>query len=1382
MIGSVQLRGWGLACFLLSSFAGAQRSLPVRSSDIRERHRARDHWRSQGRHLPRQNSAALRFRALQQRAVMRAAQAATVLSSSGAWSSLGPLPLPSDASGTGIQDYNWVTGRATAVAIDPNDPSGNTVFVGGAYGGVWKSTNAGTASSSPASVHWTPLTDNQPTLAIGSIAVQPQLSNPNPGKSVVLAGTGETDSSTDSYYGLGILRSADGGQTWALISQDASGTHPFAGMGFSKIAFSSANPNVVVAAGASATEGIIEGLDDSAGANRGIYYSTDAGVTWNLANISDAGVKISPSSITSVTYNAAAARFYAAVRFHGFYSSSDGIKWTRLTLQPGAGVSSSTCPAQSVQPSVCPIYRGEIAVVPNRSGPAGKGEMYLWFVDANDNDQGIWKSVDGGSSWSQINDSAIANCGDALGGCGTEQGTFNLALAAVPNGTATDLYAGAVNLYKCTITSTFPNCSGAGDNSFLNLTHVFGCSNIAKVHPGQHQIAFQVTNGSALLYFANDGGIYRTLDGYSDLLSGACGQNNIFDSLNATLGPMTQFVSMSEAATDPNVIFGGTQDNGTPATAFAQSGGPWVNVDAGDNGYTAVNPTNEDEWFVSTPPDSVSGVNLSTCGDGAGCHTLDFKNNQIADSNQLGGDTGPFYLPFMLDPADPASILVATCRIWRGPSTGSASGGNFFLLSPDFETGGTGACAGSEVNLVRSLAAGGPTDASGFSQAIYVGTSGEGPSLSTTPGGGHVWVTRNADAGPNSWTDRTGTINPNHFPISGVALDPGDPSGQTAYVTIMGFNASHVWQTNDAGIDWTDFSGDLPNAPVNSISIDPGISGAPSTVYVGTDVGVFASSTGAPMWTEIDPPQNQAGPLPNVAVTSLQIFNSGGLKRLRAATYGRGIWEWNLITTPDFQINVSNNPQTVIAGSGATYDGTLSAQNGYSSSVNLSCTAGATAAPQSCSLTPSAVVPSAGGTGFSLGAADVPGDYFFNLQGAGTDASSVAHTFSLTLHVIDFNLSAPSPAAVNVVPGSTSAPVSFSVSAAGAFDAPVMLACGGLPSGAVCDFQPSSAVTPTSGNPVVVTLTISTLASTPLGNSQVTISASTPNGPTKTQTFSLIMSAAPDYALAISNPSLTTQVNVKAVFNGTVTALNGYKSAVALSCGTGSPPSCTMNPVSITPTSSGAPFTVTATSGTSQAYNFAVNGFGSDLAATAHSVAVSLSVLPAQSFDFTMQVTPPSASVSPGNATTYNVDVNPSTSSFPNSVTFTCSNLPPLTTCTFNPTQVGSGSGNSTIAMKVATTAPTANAKRKLTATFLLPLPVAAFLLLPSRSRRIRRTLAAGTLMMLCISCGGGLQGNGTAGGGGTGNPGTPKGKYNFTVTATCGQVMHNAQATLSVQ
>ena len=1360
----------------------------ARAHALQRRHHllAREQWQMHGRSVSGLNAAALRNRALQQRLQMRLSPKViqSVGGASGVWTSLGPLPLPSDASGMGLQDYGWVTGRATAVAIDSNDPTGNTVYAGGAYGGVWKSINAGGASPSPASVNWTALTDNQATLAIGAIAVQPQLSNPDPSKSVVLAGTGETNSSADSYYGLGLLRSADGGQSWTLISQDSTGIHSFAGLGFSQIAFSSANPNLAVAAAASATQGIIENLENPSASNRGLYYSTDAGASWQAAIVNDPSASISPASATAIVYNAAAASFYAAIRFHGFYSSPDGINWTRLASQPGTGLIAAACPPQTVLPSACPIYRGEVAVVPNRAGPSSRGEMYAWYVDSNDADQGVWQSVDGGVTWIQLNDTGITNCGDFFGGCGTAQGTYDLTLAAVPNGTATDIYAGAENLYKCTITNAFPTCNGSGNNSFMNLTHVYGCSDIAKVHPDQHAMDFLVGNGADLMYFANDGGIYRALDGFLGLWTGTCGQSNQFDSLNATLGPLTQFVSVSQSASDPNLLFGGSHDNGAPATAFSQSSGSWVNVNAGDDGFTAVNPANENEWFVATPPNPASGVNLFRCTNGINCHSQDFANNQLADSNQLGGDTGAFYFPFLLDPQNSSELLVGTCRIWRGFS----SGGGFSQMSPDFETGGSGACSGTEVNLVRAIAAGGLTDGNHYSQTIYAGTDGEGPQIPTVPEGGHVWVTTNSDGGAPTWTDETGTINPQGFPISSIALDSSDPVGKTAYVTIMGFHVSHVWKTTNAGVSWSDFTANLPDAPANAIVVDPGASLLNGTVYVGTDVGVFSSSTGSPGWIEVAPSSGNQGFLPNVAVTSLAIFNSGNLKRLRAATYGRGIWEWNLVTAPDYQIYVANSPITVFAGQTATFNGTMYALNGYNSNVSLTCATEDTIAPQMCGALPNPVLPIVAGAPFEVNASGTAGDYVFDLHAVGSDPNTLTLDFSLTLHIVDFTLSAPAPTSVTVVPGSTSAPVALSVSGLGSFASNVTLSCSGLPAGASCQFQPSATVDLSIINPAPVTLALIASSTTGVGTSQVTIIASSAGSSNKTQPLTLIVGAAPDYSLAINNPSLTTNVSTPAAFNGTLTAINGYGNQVNLTCGGGAPPNCVVGPASVTPSSAGAPFTVTVSSAISQAYSFNITGVGTDPAAITHSAAVNFTALPVQTFDFTLSATPSSVSVAEGGPALYSLDVSPNTGSFSIAVTFSCSKLPALTTCTFNPTQVPSGSSDSVVTLTISTTAAIpASAKTKALLGITLPLIAVFWLRVRPRAekslyRKRAQILGAAAIffsLLTCASCGGGLQGNG--GGGGSGSPGTPPGTYAITLTATSGTVSHSAPVTLVV-
>ena len=654
-------------------------------------------------------------------------------------------------------------------------------------------------------------------------------------------------------------------QTWTLIPQDTTvPTHSFAGIGFSKIAFSTNNPNLVVAAATGTSQGELEGLQNPLRANLGLYSSIDGGQSWSLAISKDGPSTVEAGSATSVVYNPAAVFngvagvFFAALRFHGFYESSDGINWMRLLNQPGGGLSESSCPASPIL-RTCPFYRGEMAVVP------GRNEMYVWFVDADDNDQKIWRTNDGGTTWTPIDDTGITDCGDLIGGCGTENGTYNLALAALPDGaTGTDLYAGAVNLYKCTLTNTFPTCSPnvtpapPPNFTFLNLTHVYGCppnlGSIAKVHPGQHAMDFMVVNSKALGYFANDGGIYRTLDGYNNLTSGTCGTPNQFDSLNQTLGSMAQFVSLAQHPTDANTVLGGTQGNGSPATGAAQVSTAWNNVNSGDGGYSeiALHPDGSTEWFTAN-----TGVSIQRCTLGVACRASDFNSDLVVSDSTLGGDGGPLYVPYILDPQNSSELIVGTCRVWRGSTLGTG----FTALSNNFETGSRAGCTGAEVNTVRTLAACGTKDSSGFSNTIYAGTDGTGP-LATVPAGGRVWITTNAASGAATWMDRTGAINPGNFPVSGIALDSSDASGNTAYATIMGFHVSHVWKTTNAGGTWADFSGtgtgQLPDAPANAVLVDA----ASATVYAATDVGVFSSSTSAPNWSEVGPaPDKWAGRL-----------------------------------------------------------------------------------------------------------------------------------------------------------------------------------------------------------------------------------------------------------------------------------------------------------------------------------------------------------------------------------------------------------------------------------------------------------------------------------------------------------------------------------------
>ena len=339
--------------------------------------------------------------------------------------------------------------------------------------------------------------------------------------------------------------------------------------------------------------------------------------------------------------------------------------------------------------------------------------------------------------------------------------------------------------------------------------------------------------------------------------------------------------------------------------------------------------------------------------------------------------------------------------------------------------------------------------------------------------------------------------------------------------------------------------------------------------------------------------------------------------------------------TPDFSLSISNTPMTIFAGQvPPQFNGTITALGGYNSQVNLSC-----APVSTCIVNPTFVNPPGGpplGTPLTatVSPGNTPGDYTFDLHGAGTDANRITNDAAFTLQVVDFNLTAPSPASITVPPSNVSGPVSFQVTAQGSFEDTVNLSCGNLPSGASCNFLPSGSVNPTSSSPVAVTLTVSTTADATAGTVPITINGSVTNGPTKTQSLSLTITL--DYSLVISNPALQAYVNSTVNFNGVLTSLNGYNSGVNLSCGAGAPPTCSAAPALVVPTASGAPFIVTVGSPACGSYNFNIVAAGTDAQKTSHLFPVTFTANSYTTPNYTLDVTPGSQTAAVNAAAIFN--------------------------------------------------------------------------------------------------------------------------------------------------
>jgi hypothetical protein len=838
------------------------------------------------------------------------------------WQPLGPAAVITPS-------YGLVTGRVSALALDPSDATGNRLYVGTTGGGVWVAQNA--AALNLANIKFIPLTDNlsaltnaaDASISIGALSVQPG------GTGVILAGTGDPNDALDSYYGAGILRSADSGRTWTLIPFAVGTTFSFVGEGFAGFAWSTVTPNLVVAAVSQAYEGVLVGATSDGRSYQGLYFSNDSGATWSLAQITDLnGLDVQGpmdafatpdgNAATSVVWNPIRRIFIAAVRYHGYYQSSDGAHWTRLAAQPGAGpnlnvgLSTKMCPTNptSTGSSACPIYRGTLAVNPLT------GDTFAWTVDLVNQDQGIWqdscaisgttctKAIAFGKQWK----TDPLQSDSWLGSATIQNGSYNLALAAVPSGQDTILLAGANDLWQCSL---------AMGCSWRNTTNATSCMS-AQVGEYQHALEWNPAN-PLQVFLGNDSGLWRSTDGIAE--SGpACSASDAghFQNLNGSLGSLAEVESMSAVGASPYTMLLGLGANGT--AGVKNTAGPtsqWPQILTGEGGPVAIDPANPDRWYVNNGV----GVSIRVCSQKTPCGPDAFGTTPAVSNADVNGDgfTMLWPAPFLVDPLDSSQLLIGTCRIWRGPAAGGWTPAN--AVSPMFDGNRTSpACNGNA--LVRSLAA---MPITGGGEIVYAGTYGSLSGGATLPG--HVLTaTMDANGAWSPWQDLGFNpvensqlpFNPLAMDISSLTIDPHDPSGNTIYATVEGVPNSKqavrlVYRSTDGGAHWYDIQANLPQAPANSLAIDPKNA---EIVYVATDAGVFvtrdvASCATAPVCWAVYGSGLPTAPV--VALSAAPPTTSPNV--LVAGTYGRGVWQIPLATADVQLTSATLSPGSVDFGS-----------------------------------------------------------------------------------------------------------------------------------------------------------------------------------------------------------------------------------------------------------------------------------------------------------------------------------------------------------------------------------------------------------------------------------------------------------------------------------
>jgi hypothetical protein len=760
------------------------------------------------------------------------------------WSSIGPTP-------TAGGFFSPVTGRITTIAIDPTDATGNTLLIGGALGGIWRSTDAGAS--------WTAEGDQDPSLAMGSIAFAPSI------PATVYAGTGEQASiGFDIYYGAGVLKSTNGGLTWTQTCTTGNATCPFIGpysnatpfgfftLGGTRISYIAVNPTnpamVLVGAQTQFAEGPTEG----------VYCSNDSGANWSLVTSASGEMSTFVGFASpTVAFAALGNPFGSTTGKNGIYKSTNANNCSLTFTQLSTGLPTESTMGR-IDLGISPLFATDNTVYASIADGTNQSEPNL----------GVWVTTNGGTSWTQTTAPDICQA----------QCWYDNVVKVDPNGGAHAFFGGSA-----VSTNTGPLWVQRTANTGATWTSVIpavtGVPGLP--HVDNHAMAFiKLASGKIRMYLGNDGGIWRTDDAEAASVT--------WTNLNNTPLTLTQFYpALSIHPSSQAVAFAGAQDNGSQIYE-GPPGLAWIdNGICGDGTGTAI-----DNVVPSTVYVACNGLNLAVSTQNGQPNTFLTAVNGINLN-----DNSSFVPPFVTDPSTANVVYAGSTKVYQSVDTG-----NFWTpLSGDLVNG---APPISDNLSALAVAPGNP-------KVIYAGANT-----------GQIFVATNVTPGAGTFAAVTGQASLPLRQVAAIAVDGSDATGKTAYAAFSGFAfgtdvLGHLFKTTDGGTTWKDVSctvancltpaaSDLPNSPVNDVVIDPDIAG---TLYAATDIGVYQGTCTATTctWSPL------STGLPRSAVLSLKLHHAS--RTLRAATHGRGAWDivLNNFTFPGPHIS-SLGPVSVPAG------------------------------------------------------------------------------------------------------------------------------------------------------------------------------------------------------------------------------------------------------------------------------------------------------------------------------------------------------------------------------------------------------------------------------------------------------------------------------------
>ncbi len=470
-----------------------------------------------------------------------------------------------------------IAGRITSLVCHPGDV--NKLWAGSA-GGVWQSADGGQT--------WSSLWHAQDILCIGALALDP--GNPD----IIYCGTGEANLSADSYSGVGLFQSKDAGANWHILADSAATGIP---RRIGAIAVDPFDPSHLRLGGV--------GFKEASASNDlgGLYASHDGGVTW-----------IREEFVSSGNYWCHAVIFHPAKRDclyatvteqgtkSGIWRSQDGGQtWKHLT----AGL-----------PDSASFGRTSLAI-----SPSFPDILYAFAQDeASGNSDlllGVFRSDDGGNTWSDISGSEFAD---------ENQISYGNSIAVHPTDVDT-VICGGVDLHL----------TQDGGKSWTQVTHWDANRGDANYAHADHHALLMPAAQPGLIYSGNDGGVDLSRD------TGTTWQNR------SNGLAVTMYYDIDVCQSDSRNFGGGAQDNGTLVTTTG-SADDHREILGGDGGWMVYDPADPRHLYGSF-------YNMGM---------YRFRDGRPTDVSPPVPENSSIWMCYItLDPKDANVVYTGSTRVWK---------------------------------------------------------------------------------------------------------------------------------------------------------------------------------------------------------------------------------------------------------------------------------------------------------------------------------------------------------------------------------------------------------------------------------------------------------------------------------------------------------------------------------------------------------------------------------------------------------------------------------------------------------------------------------------------------------------------------------------------